>query len=128
MFSQILLVGYVARKPDLRFTPSGTQVCNWSMATNRSYKKGDEWQDETTWWRVTEWGAHAEVSANHLDKGSLVLVVGRLKPDSEGNPPMYQNKAGIHKATFEVTAERVKFLQRGDSATVEEFESEEVPF
>ncbi len=111
MFLQVLAVGNLGSKPELRYTPSGTAVTNLSLAVNRSWKDGNgEKQTEVTWLRVTAWGRRAEVCVEYLDKGRQIMVVGYLNPDENGNPRIWNRNDGSPAASFEMTATDVKFL------------------
>lgn len=112
MFQQLTIVGYLGNDPVMRFTPSGQAVTTFSLATNRSYTNNSGQKiDETTWLRVSVWGAQAESCNQYLKKGSLVLVIGRLNPDSEsGGPRMFTRKDGSTGTSYEVTAQNVRFL------------------
>ena len=120
--------GNLGRDPEMRFTPGGSQVTKFSVATNRVYKdsNGDEVK-ETTWRWVEAWGGLGEVCNKFLKKGMRVLVVGRLKPDKEtGGPRIYQRKdGGDHTASFEVVAKSVIFLNKKEE---EEKAEEDFPF
>ena len=111
MYQQITLVGNLGNDPEMRFTPNGTAVTNISVATSNKYTKKDgEKVDETTWFRVSIWGKSAEAANTYLKKGSKVLVTGRMTVDkATGGPRVYESK-GEHRASFEVTANEVKFL------------------
>lgn len=111
MYQQITLVGNLGNDPEMRFTPNGTAVTNISVATSNKYTKKDgEKVDETTWFRVSVWGKSAEAANTYLKKGSKVLVTGRMTVDkATGGPRVYESK-GEHRASFEVTANEVKFL------------------
>ena len=115
MFQQITIVGYLGRDPEMRFTPSGQAVTSFSIATNRSYTNNSGQKvDETTWFRISVWGAQAESCNQYLKKGSAVLVVGRLRPDPQtGSPRVYTRKDGSTGASFEVNALNVRFLPSG---------------
>jgi len=119
MYQKILIVGYLGNDPEMRYTPTGQAVTNFSVATSNKYTSGDGQQvDETTWFRVSTWGKLAETCNQYLKKGRKVLVEGRLKPDPQtGGPRVYQGKDGTPGASFEVTAQTVKFLSpREESA------------
>lgn len=106
MYQQITLVGNLGNDPELRTTPNGIPVCNFSLAVHRQWTNRDgEQSEKTTWFRVTVWQRQAETVARYLRKGSAVLVVGELE---EANA--YLNRAGEPAATLEVTARMVKFL------------------
>jgi single-strand DNA-binding protein len=106
MYSKIIIIGNLGRDPELRFLTDGTPVTTFSVATSRKF--GDK--DETTWFRVTVWNKQAESCNQYLHKGSKVLVEGRLRPDESGNPTVFQRKDGSWGASYEVTAETVRFL------------------
>ena len=79
-FNKVILVGNLGRDPELRYTPQGTPVCSFSMATNERRKdKAGEMQDQTTWFRVTLWGRQAETASQYLTKGRPVYIEGRLR-------------------------------------------------
>jgi len=115
MYQQITIVGYLGRDPEMRFTPSGQPVTSFSVATSRSYtNNAGQKVDETTWFRVSVWGAQAESCKQYLSKGRPVLVVGRLRPDPQtGGPRVYTRNDGTSGASFEVNAMNVRFLPGG---------------
>lgn len=128
MWHQITILGNLGQKPEMKFTPSGQTVTSFSVATSRSYKKNEEWVKETTWFRCEAWGKLAEVCNEHLDKGSKVLLVGRLKPDGgTGGPRVWEKKDGEHGASFEILVNEVKFLDK-KKETSAPAEEEENPF
>jgi single-strand DNA-binding protein len=110
-FNKIIIVGYLGRDPELRYTPQGTAVCNLSVATTEKRRNaGGETEEHTIWFRVSAWGRQAEVAAEYLAKGRQVYVEGRLRleeyTDREGNP----------RTSAEVNASDIHFLgQRGDA-------------
>ena len=139
MYQQITIVGYLGNDPDMRFTPNGQAVTGFSVATSRKYTNNSGQQiDETTWFRVSVWGAQAESCNQYLHKGSPVLVVGRLRPDPQtGNPRTYTRQDGSMGASFEITAQNVRFLPsgKGTASYEEDFgdeaggaEGDEIPF
>lgn len=117
-FNKIILVGNLGRDPELRYTPQGVAVCDFSMATNeRRRDKSGEYQDVPTWFRVTLWRNLAENAAKYLKKGSPVYIEGRLTveewTDRDGNP----------RQTLSVQATDMHFIGRGSGA--EDFASGE---
>jgi len=112
MFQQITIVGYLGNDPVMRFTPSGQAVTSFSLATSRSYTNNSGQKiDETTWFRISVWGAQAESCNQYLSKGRPALVVGRLNPDPEtGGPRVFTRKDGTTGTSYEVTAQNVRFL------------------
>ena len=109
-FNKITIVGYLGRDPELRYTPDGTPVCDFSVATTERRKdRSGEMQDLTTWFRVTAWRRLAEVAGQYLSKGKQVYVEGRLLQRE------YQDRDGNTRYTLEVTASDIQFLgARGD--------------
>ncbi len=89
-YNKIHIIGNLGRDPELSYTPQGTAVCKFSVATNeRRRDKAGEQQDITTWFRVTVWGKQAENVSRYLSKGRKVYLEGRLHmeewTDREGN-------------------------------------------
>jgi len=111
MFHKVILVGNLGRDPEMRYTPSGQAVTNLSVATNRTYTDNAGNQvKQTVWFRVSVWGKQAEASHQYLRKGRQVLVEGRLNPDDNGNPRIWNAQDGTPRASYELTAETVRFL------------------
>lgn len=119
MYQKVVIVGNLGNDPEMRYTPSGQAVTNFSVATNRRWtdNQGNS-QEETVWFRVSTWGKMAEVCNQYLSKGRQVMVEGRLRPDPEtGGPRVWTGQDGQPRASFELTALEVKFLGgRGDSS------------
>ncbi len=116
MYHKIILVGNLGRDPEMRYTPSGTAVTNFSMATSERWTGQDgQPQERTIWWRVSVFGKSGEACKNFLKKGSKVLVEGTMTADPSGNPRIWTKQDGTAGASFEVKAFTVKFLSgRGD--------------
>ena len=130
MYHKVILAGNLGRDPEMRYTPDGTPVTNFSIATTERWTGRDEQQQERTiWWRVTAWRRLAETCNQYLSKGRPVLVEGRMNPDPEtGNPRVFTRTDGTTGASYEVTALTVKFLGgRGDEAGVDVPRDEDVP-
>lgn len=106
MYQKLIIIGNLGKEPETRYTAKGDPVTSFSVATSRKFGE----KDETTWFRVSVWGKQAESCSKYLTKGSKVLVEGRLRPDASGNPTTFQRKDGTTGASFEVTAENVRFL------------------
>jgi single-strand DNA-binding protein len=111
-FNKITIVGYLGRDPELRYTPQGTPVCDFSVATTERRKdKSGEFQDITTWFRVTFFGRTAEVASQYLTKGKQVYVEGRLTQRD------WQDRDGNSRSSLEVTGSDLQFIgPRGDDA------------
>lgn len=107
-FNKIILVGNLGRDPELRYTPQGTPVCSFSMATNERRKdKSGEMQDQTTWFRVTLWGRQAETASQYLTKGRPVYIEGRLRVEE------WTDRDGKPRHTLEVHATDMQFIGGG---------------
>ena len=101
--NEVLLVGYVGRDCEVRSLSTGTKVGNFSMATSRSWKVGEEWKSESTWHNVVIWGKDSDKS-NLITKGSAVMVRGRISVEK------WTDKTGIEKQTNKINAYSVEIL------------------
>ena len=104
--NKVIIIGNLGRDPEVRYTPSGSAVCNVSVATTRNWKNRDsgEKQEETEWHRVVFYDRLAEIAGEYLKKGRSVYVEGRLKTRK------WQDKDGAEKYTTEIIAEEMKML------------------
>jgi single-strand DNA-binding protein len=111
-FNKITIVGHLGRDPELRYTPQGTPVCDFSVATTERKKdKSGDFQDVTTWFRVSFWGRQAEVASQYLTKGKQVYIEGRLTQRE------WQDKDGNTRTSLEVNGSDLQFIgPRGDEA------------
>lgn len=104
-FNRIIIVGNLGRDPELRYTPQGTPVCSFTMATNERRKdRNGEMQDQTTWFRVTLWNRQAETASQYLQKGKQVYIEGRLRVEE------YTDRDGKPRQSLEVTATDMQFI------------------
>lgn len=104
-FNKIQIIGHLGRDPELRYTPQGDAVCDFSVATTQKSKKGDV----TTWFKVTCFGKTSENVAKYLSKGSLAFVDGSVSLDE------WTDRDGNTRQTLAVRANDVKFLgSKGD--------------
>jgi single-strand DNA-binding protein len=102
----------------MRYTPNGTPVTSFSVATNRKYTGSDgQMKDETLWFRISVWGKQAETCNQYLTKGQKVLVEGSLVGDENGGPRIWTGQDGKPRASFEVRAQTVRFLGRREGET-----------
>jgi len=109
--NKVFLIGNLVRPPELRYTPSGTAVADLRLAVNRNYTtQGGEKRDETCFLTVVVWSKQAETCSEYLDKGSPILVEGRLQTRD------WETKDGQKRSVVEVVAERVQFMGRGKTA------------
>ena len=104
--NKVIVLGNLGRDPELRYTPSGSAVCNVSIATTRNWKSKDsgERQEETEWHRVVFYDRLAEIAGEYLKKGRPVYVEGRLKTRK------WADKDGKDQYTTEVIAEQMQLL------------------
>jgi len=111
MYHKVLVVGYLGSDPEMRYTPQGTPVTNFRMATTRKWNDAEgNLREETVWFRVTAWGKLAETVTQYLTKGRPALVEGTLMPDETGGPRIWTGQDGKPRASFEVRAQTVRFL------------------
>jgi single-strand DNA-binding protein len=104
--NKVILIGNLGRDPEVRYTPSGSAVCNISLATTRNWKSRDsgERQEETEWHRVVFYDRLAEIAGEYLKKGRPVFVEGRLKTRK------WQDKEGKDQYTTEIIADQMQLL------------------
>ncbi len=106
--NSVILQGRLTRDPELRYTPGGTAVCDLSLAVNRYYRDdNNERQEETLFAPVTVWQRQAENCSEYLEKGSQVIIEGRLKMDE------WENDDGESRSQLKVVAQNVQFLGAG---------------
>src|SRR6476646_11207842 len=108
-FNKIILVGNLGRDPELRYTPQGTPVCSFSLATNerRKDRTTGENNDITTWFRVTLEGRQAETASQDLQRGRPVYIEGRLRVEE------YTDRDGNKRHSLEVNATDMQFIGGG---------------
>ena len=121
MYQKLTIVGNLGKDPELRYTPSGQAVCQFSVATSRKWTGSDgQPQEETVWLQVSTWGKQAETCNQYLSKGQKVLVEGRLTVDKQsGGPRVWQDQNGNWRASYEMSAQEVRFLSGRDSGGAE---------
>lgn len=111
MYQKINIIGRLGNDPELRYTQTGKAVCSMSVATSEYWKDANgQKQEKTTWFRVTAWGALAEVVNQHLTKGSLIMAEGTVSTSA------YANNQGQPAASLELTAKEIKFLSGRNEA------------
>jgi single-strand DNA-binding protein len=116
--NKILFTGNLGKDPEMKYLPDGTAIVHFSVASNRKYKdgKGNEVK-ETTWLSVSVFGKDGENCNEYLHKGSKVLIEGRLTPGEGGGPRLWTATDGSIKASYEVRAFYVEFLDNVESRT-----------
>ncbi len=113
--NKVILVGNLGREPELRYTPSGQPVANFSLATSRGRKDPNgNWADETEWHRIVAWERMAELASQNLHKGSKVYVEGRIQSRK------YTDNQGVERISYDIVANDLTLLDRrqdsGESA------------
>ena len=109
-FNKIIILGNLGRDPELRYTPQGTAVCDFSMATSEKRRDSSgEMQVLTTWFKVTFWGKQAETASQYLSKGKQVCIEGRLSQRE------YTDRDGNKRTSLEVNGSDLHFVgSRGE--------------
>ena len=104
--NKVTLIGNLGRDPEVRYTPNGSAVCNFSIATTRNWKNKEsgERQEETEWHRIVLFERLAEVAGEYLKKGRSVYIEGRLRTRK------WTDKDGIEKYTTEIVGEQLQML------------------
>ena len=111
MYQKTIIAGNVGRDPELRYTPSGLGVVQFSVAVSRKTMVNGQAVKETGWFRVTAWDKLAEYAYTYLQKGSKVLVDGRLTFDpATGGPKIWTTNDGNTGASFELVAEAIRCM------------------
>lgn len=103
--NKVILLGRLGQDPELKYTPSGAAVCNFSMATSENWTdKGGQKQDKTEWHRIVVWAKLAELCNQYLSKGRQAYVEGRLQTRS------WDDKSGNKRYTTEIVASTIQFI------------------
>lgn len=102
-FQKVIILGNLGKDPEMRYTPSGKAVTEFSVAVGRATGSGDDRQEETEWFNVVAWENLAETCAKYLSKGREVLVEGRMRTRS-------WEKDGVRQYRTELIAFNVQFI------------------
>lgn len=128
--NKVILIGNLGKDPELRYTPNGTAVGNFNIATNEVWTdKSGEKQTRTEWHRIVTWAKLAEICGEFLTKGKQVYIEGSIQTRS------WDDKEGNKRTTTEIRAQRVVMLGRAEEKSMEEaipeqekVEDSDVPF
>ncbi len=113
-----ILIGNLGHDPEIRYTKSGTAVCNFSLATNKEWTNKDgEKQKKTEWHRIVAYDKRAEILAEYLNKGSRLAVRGEIQYRQ------WEDKEGRKMSTPEIIVEHFEFLSTSTPA-----DRNDVPF
>jgi single-strand DNA-binding protein len=113
MVNKVILIGRLGKDPEVRYTPDGTMVTNFNLATDEQRKdKNGEKIQRTEWHKIVTWGKLAEICGNYLVKGKLVFVEGRIQTRS------WEDKEGVKRYTTEIIASNMQMLDsKGQNKT-----------
>ncbi len=104
--NKVILIGNLGKDPEVKYTPNGTAVAKFSLATNERYKdKAGEWQDRTEWHNIVAWQKLAELAGEYLKKGRSVYIEGRIRTHSWDD-----KQSGQKKYMTEIVANDLVFL------------------
>jgi single-strand DNA-binding protein len=134
--NKVILMGTLGKDPELKFTPGGSAVCSFSIATKETwYDEKNEKHEKTEWHKIVVWGKKAESCNQYLAKGSQVYIEGKLQTRS------WDDKDGTKRYTTEISAKDVQFINRkkesgGEAKPKEEalpfdesgFASDDIPY
>ncbi|MBN1475000.1 MAG: single-stranded DNA-binding protein [Syntrophaceae bacterium] len=120
MVNKAILIGRLGKDPEVRYTPDGTMVTNFNLATDEQWKdKNGEKAQRTEWHRIVTFGKLAEICGNYLVKGKLVFVEGRIQTRS------WEDKDGVKRFTTEIVASNMQMLDsKGQSKAPENSSSD----
>ena len=105
MLNKVILIGRLGRDPETRYMPNGDAVCNFSIATDESWKdKNGQRQTRTEWHAITMYRKLAEIAAQYLQKGSQVYIEGKIQSRK------YTGKDGIERTAYEIVCSEMKML------------------
>ena len=103
--NKAILVGRLGRDPETRYTSAGQAVCNFTLATDETYKdRNGERQKRTEWHRIVVWGKQAEIAQQYLHKGSLIFLEGRIQTRQ------WDDREGQKRTTVEIVAQNFRML------------------
>ena len=109
-YNKIIVIGNLGRDPELKYTPQGQAVCDFSIASSEKKKSSNgEVKEETTWFKATLWGKQAEVLSQYLSKGQRVYLEGRLRARE------WTDKEGRTRTSLEISVTEIYLLGRVDN-------------
>jgi len=111
MYNKVFLIGNLSRDVELKYTPTGTAIAKFGLATNRTYKDNvtGENKQETMFIDITVFGRSAEIANQYLRKGIRVLIEGRLVLDQ------WVDSSGQKRSKHSIVAEKVQFIETKDN-------------
>jgi len=110
--NKVMLIGYLGRDPEMRYTPSGKSVASFSIACDHSWKSSDgEKHTETDWFNVIAWGELAEICNQYLSKGNQAYIEGRIQTRT------WQDNEGKQRKSVDIVAQQVLLLNSKNKDT-----------
>ncbi len=124
--NKVILLGNLGSDPEVRYTPSGKAVANFSLATSERYTNKDgEKEEKTEWHKIVAWGRLGEICGEYLSKGSQIYIEGRLQTRT------WEDRDGNKRYTTEIVAQTMQMLggsrKGGEAASIEESHPSEEP-
>ncbi len=111
--NRLTIIGRLTRDAELRYTASGTALCSFSIAVNRSVKKGSDWTTEVSFFDITLWAKQAEGLHKHLVKGHQIAIDGSLVQER-------WEKDGVKQSKLRIQADSIQLLGgKNDAKTVQ---------
>jgi len=107
--NKVILVGNLGRDPELKYTPNGTAMANFTLATNEKWKdKEGKEQEATEWHRIVVFGKLAEICGEYLHKGRQIYLEGKIRSRT------YKDREGVEKTVYEIRADNMVMLGKGE--------------
>ncbi len=122
--NKVMVIGYLGRDPEMRYTPNGRSVVSFSVACDRSWRNADgEKQTETDWFNVVAWGDLAEICSKYLSKGSQAYIEGRIQTRT------WQDNEGQQRTSVDIVAQQVLLLNKKKESNPDDTEDDfDYPF
>lgn len=111
--NRVTIIGRMTRDAELKYTPSGTAVCSFSLANGRSYTQGSEKKDQTSYFDCVAWSKLGELIAEYCKKGAQIAVEGRLQQRT-------WEQDGAKRSKIEIVAENIQFLSKPKEQAAEQ--------
>ncbi|MCC6543920.1 MAG: single-stranded DNA-binding protein [Nitrospirae bacterium] len=118
-FNKVILLGNLTKDPEIRYTPNGTAVANFSLAVNRRFKQGGDIKDEVCYIDIVVFGKQAESCSQYVNKGDSVLIDGRLQQRR------WETEDGQKRSRMEVVAQSVQFMPKRQGSVPHDYVTEE---
>ncbi len=118
--NKIFLIGRLVRDAEVKNLPSGTALCQFSIAVNRSYKKNNEWVNEVSYFECILWGQYGQKISEYLKKGKQVAIAGSLKQDR-------WNDGGNTRSKVKIVCDAVQLIG-GKVEQKVDFQDDDIPY